>query len=365
MKIKGRAPLRAPESEGTMATYREFREQTKRRRRKRTLRRAAAFFVVVVIILSLAFVITNIIERMGWAEPESSSIAQPLPDENAPEATPEADAQTPAEQTGLPSSVLAPLPGNVDPGDLSWDTMGPVEQTLDYTVQTPDYRLIGLPENGIVDLSYFDRTVIVGDSVSTGWYIYDNPLKEHAFLCAYKSIGPNTLVNKSEVDGKDVGRGKEVAYDTIINSNPLRMYILLGANSLVHDGEAKEQAFIEYYKQMIDMFRQDLGPDVKIYIQSVTPVRPGIAQSGLNRDRIMRVNNQLAALALEKGCYFLNIFDLLADEDGNLREEYDGDGVHLKPAAYTEIANYMCTHTAWDPANPYLPGSPYYQAPAE
>ena len=332
-----------------MATYREFREQTERRRRKRTVRRAAAFAVVVVLILSLAFVITKIIEHFD-ADSETTSQSQ----------------STPASETGVPSSVLAPLPGEVQAEDRSWNTVGPVEQTLDYTVQTPDYRLIGLPENGIVDLSYFDRTVIVGDSVSTGWWAYETPLKPHAFICAYRSVGPDALVNKKEVDAKYVGREKENAYETIIGSNPKRMYILLGANSLVREGDAVEQSFLAYYGQLLDMFRQDLGPDVKIYVQSITPVRPGVEQPGLNRERIMRVNNKLAQLAMEKGCYFVNIYDALADENGDLREEYAAaDGVHLLANAYDVMSNYLCTHTAWAEDNPYLPGSPYYQAPAE
>lgn len=342
-----------------MATYREFREQTQRRRRKRAARRAVAFGVVIVLILGLAFLITRLIEHFDNEpqEPSSSQSQSADSDSTLPE----------SETPGVAAGVLAPLPGGVDPGDMSWNTVGPVQQTLDYTVQTPDYRLIALPENGIVDLKYFDRTVIVGDSVSTGWFSYPNPLKEHAFLCAYHNIGPNALVNKQELNGKHVGRDiMENAYDTIINSNPLRVYILLGTNSLVRAEDAAEDSFLAYYGQLLDMFRQDLGPDVKIYVQSVTPVRPGVTQPGLTRDRLMRVNNKLAALALEKGCYFLNIYDALADAEGNLSEEYAApDGVHLNQQAYQMLSYYLSTHTAWDPANPYLPGSPCYVAPTE
>jgi len=317
-----------------------------------------SFGAVVVLILGLAFVITRLIEHFDdKANEPSASQSQLVEDGSIP-----TDGETP----GVSAGVLAPLPGGADPGDMSWNTVGPVQQTLNYTVQAPDYRLIALPENGIVDLKYFDRTVIVGDSVSTGWWVYPNPLKEHAFICAYRNIGPNALVNKQELDAQYVGRSMENAYDTIINSNPLRVYILLGANSLVRAEDAAEDGFLAYYGQLLDLFRQDLGPDVKIYVQSVTPVRPGITQPGLTRDRLMRVNNKLAALALEKGCYFLNIYDALADEEGNLREDYAAaDGVHLNQQAYQMLSYYLSTHTAWDPANPYLPGSPCYVAPVE
>lgn len=347
-----------------MATYREFRQQTKRRRRKRAFRRALVFVLVVLIILGLAFAITKIIE--GFTEKDRDPAA---PGSSvSSDGTASSDAVLP-DETPSSSQVLAPLPGAVDPTDMSWNTVGPVEQTLNYTIQTPDYRLIALPENGIVDIKYFDRTVLVGDSVSTGWSgnVYSSsPLKDHAFVCAYKNIGPNALVNKSVLDGRTIGRGEEVGYDTIVNSKPLRVYILLGANSLVRDGEAQEKSFLAYYGQLLDMFKADLPPEVKIYVEAITPVRPGVKQPGLYKERIMRVNNQLAAIAMEKGCYFLNIYDLLADENGDLREDYAAaDGVHLKPDAYAAMAQYMMTHTVWDPSNPYLPGSPYYVAPAE
>mgnify|MGYP007019927285 FL=1 len=39
-------------------------------------------------------------------------------------------------------------------------------------------------------------------------------------------------------------------------------------------------------------------------------------------------------MALEKNCYFLNLWEVLADENGDLKAEYaQPDGYHLKPEA--------------------------------
>ena len=85
--------------------------------------------------------------------------------------------------------------------------------------------------------------------------------------------------------------------------------------------------------------------------QSVTPVRPEVAakkgHEGLNRDRLCRINDELAAVALEKNCYFLNLWEVLADENGDLKAEYaQPDGYHLKPEGYTAWVDYLCSHTA-------------------
>lgn len=335
-----------------MATYREFREQAKRRRRKRALRRMLVFVLAVLVILGLAFLITRLMKGGAPDGASGSSAAQSV-------SQPQSAASAP-ESGGAASQAPAPAQ---DPGDTSWNQMGPVEQTLNYSVNNPDYRLIALPENGVVDYTYFDRAVLIGDSVSQGWNIYESPMKAHAFVCAYKSIGPSAIVNKQTLDpGQGSGRGQEVGFDTIVNSQPKRMYILLGANALVRDGEAVEQSFLAYYSQMLDMFREAVGGEVKIYVESVTPVRPGVSQPGLYKERIERVNNQLAALAQEKGCYFVNLYEALADENGDLRAELAAaDGVHLKAEAYTVMAEYLARHTAYAADNPYLPGSPYYK----
>ena len=60
-----------------------------------------------------------------------------------------------------------------------------------------------------------------------------------------------------------------------------------------------------------------------------------------------RINDELAAIPPDKGCYSLNLWEALADENGDLKEEYaQPDGYHLKPAGYTAWVDYLCSHTA-------------------
>lgn len=338
-----------------MPTYREFREQVRRRKRKRALRRAAIFIVVVAAVAAAAYGAIRLLgdkhpgdpaEGQSVAQSQSTSQSQSMPEsQSTPQATPQTQAT--AAQTA------------------AWDTMQPLEKTLDQTVNSPDFRLLALPENGQVDMKYFDRTAILGDSVSQGWNVFGtSDMKEHAFVCAYKNIGPSQVVNNEVADpGQGSGREPEPIFDTIINSNPKRLYILLGTNALVRNDDAAEQSYLAYYSQMLDKFRESLGSEVAIYVQSVTPVRPGVKQPGLYRERIQRVNNELAKMAVEKGCYFINLHEVLADENGDLRADLAAqDGVHLNASAYPLVRDYLTTHTAYHPENPYLEGSPYYKA---
>lgn len=317
-----------------MATYREFREQVKRRRRRKFILRLSLLIVAAAAVCGVAFfALYTVLTGAGWAPGDGQLVTSGS-----------------GAVSGASQPASAPESGETGASEpaATWNTSTPVEPTLDQTISGADYRMLAVGANAAVDYSFFDRAAILGDSVSQGWNIYESPMKAHAFICAYKSIGPSAVVNKQTANpGEASGRGEENIYDTIINSKPLRLYILLGTNALVRDGEATEQSFLSYYGQMLDMFKADLGDEVDIYVQSITPVRPGASQPGLYKERIQRVNTQLAVMAREKGCHFVNIYEVLQDANGDLREDLAAaDKVHLNQNAYPIMAEYLATHTA-------------------
>ena len=335
-----------------MQTYREFYEQSRRRRRKRFIRRTLAVALVLLLIFGLAWMIVTLTGGDGEKDASSGMAVSTGADSQA------ASAQQTGEEGS--DSVLAPLPNMDGSGEntTTWNTMGPVEQTLDYTINQPDYRMIALPECGVVDTSYFNTATFVGDSLTQGLQLYTTGLP-NAHYCAYKGIGPSQIVNGTTAKKED--GTEEIPLDALVASQPDYVYILLGTNTLVNTGN--EEGFLAYYGQMIDLFQQNLAEGVKIYIQAIPPVRPEVVQSkaGLENGRIRTVNNSLAQLALEKGCYFVDLQECLADEEGNLRADYAAaDGIHMNPTGYQAWVDYLARHTAYDKRNPYLYGSPYY-----
>ena len=185
----------------------------------------------------------------------------------------------------------------------------------------------------------------VGDSLTQGMQLYDEGLP-NAMFCAYKGVGPNVIVNGAtcrRADGETA-----VPLEALTAQQPRAIYVLLGTNVLGRDTDYT--SFLTYYRLMLDMLAQTI-PNAKIYVQSITPVRPEVSSKenheGLNKERLCRINDELAAIALDKGCYYLNLWEALADENGDLKEEYaQPDGYHLKPAGYTAWVDYLCSHTA-------------------
>ena len=235
-----------------------------------------------------------------------------------------------------------------------WRTLGYSRQSsvtvlklADGVTTAMDFRLASMPatEAEPVDLSFFDSAVFLGDSLTQGMQLYDTGLP-NAHYCAYRGVGPNAVVNDTTCTRAD--GVEEIPLQALASYAPKSVYILLGTNVLTRDTDYS--SFLNYYGLMLDRIRSVL-PEADIYVQSITPVRPEVSaearHSGMYAERFIRVNNDLAALAVEKGCFFLDLWEVLADENGDLRAEYaQPDGYHLTPAGYAAWVSYLRTHVA-------------------
>lgn len=233
--------------------------------------------------------------------------------------------------------------------DNTWNTLQ-YAPTRPLTVQTLstgtttalDFRMAALPRTAPVEKSWFSQVSFVGDSLTQGMQMYDTGLPG-AMFCAYRGVGPNAIVNGTSCKRAD--GVAEVPLDALTAQQPKAVYLLLGTNVLGTDSDYT--SFLTYYRLMLDMISQAL-PNTKIYVQSITPVRPEVRKKspGLYKERLREINDALSAIALEKGCTFLNLWEALADENGDLIEEYaQPDGYHLLPAGYDAWVDYLCTHT--------------------
>ena len=208
--------------------------------------------------------------------------------------------------------------------DNTWNTASyavarqlTVQTLADSAATALDFRMAALPKSSTaVGKEWFNDVSFVGDSLTQGMQLYEEGM-QNAMFCAYKGVGPNVIVNGTTCKRTD--GVAEVPLEALTAQQPRAIYVLLGTNVLGRDTDYS--SFLTYYRLMLDMLSQTL-PNAKIYVQSITPVRPEVCQKsgheGLNRDRLCQINNELAAIALEKNCYFLNLWEVLADENGDL-----------------------------------------------
>ena len=187
-------------------TDRQRRQAARRRREMRRRRRRAAFLGTAAGILVLSGIITLILPKSvkGETEPE------------APAVTGTTQLVAPLPYAGTNSSDTS---GTVQ--TLNWGTVGPQQQSADtgYTYTATPQQSVQLGEFGRVSTSWFADAAFLGDSLTAGFCANEYNIDVGgALICGYRSISPNTIVNRTTVTSPD--RGEEVALDVLAANQP-------------------------------------------------------------------------------------------------------------------------------------------------
>lgn len=237
-----------------------------------------------------------------------------------------------------------------------WDSYtGEVQQTINLVDDyMPEMKMVQVTENRKVDLSYFNDAIFVGDSLADGFRVYASGLglgDTGAKYITRKSLSPKTFLQPGVKI--DVGGGPIDPWATIEQINPKKVYVTLGTNALM---AMDPETLIESYYQFIAMMKEK-APNALIYVTTITPVAAfkSFSEPRLAFDRIWQSNRLIAKMCYDEGLAMINLYDVLKDSSGYLREEISySDGIHLTPEGYGDWLEYLTTHTVYAPNSPYI-----------
>ena len=170
-----------------------------------------------------------------------------------------------------------------------------------------------------VDESYFDDALFIGDSRTVGLYDYTD-LPEHAdFLCETSL----TVYKVLEENFKGYGTVSE----TLARKQYGKIYIMLGINEL---GRGTTEDFMEQYTKVVDTIHE-LAPDAKIIMEANMRVSGEKSNSDaiFNNKNINARNNAIATLADNESIFYIDVNEVVCDENGDLKAEYTHDQIHL------------------------------------
>ena len=237
-----------------------------------------------------------------------------------------------------PEVTEAPISETPEPTE----TLTPVEASIDFTLAPPAEEIIEPPfspdlsEQEPVEDSFFDDTAFVGNSLVRGLELYGG-MQGGDFRAVTSTTVVNIGMNKS-VELKDGTQG--TLLQKLFEKQYGKIYILLGINEIGFEPDY----FAELYGELLDTIAEN-EPDADIYIMGLSPVtRTKAEEKVFTPERIAAYNEKLYALALDRECYYVDLMDALADEEGYLQEEKSVDGVHLTRSKYVEWADYLRTH---------------------
>ena len=131
---------------------------------------------------------------------------------------------------------------------------------------------------------------------------------------------------------------------------PKYLLLTFGLNGASKSISKGESYFKGCYKKLTDTVKK-ASPNTQIILQSCFPVAKNMDTDGYSIDYsqlnvyIDQLNLWASEFANENGYGYLNTSEILKNENGALRDEYQvGDGYHLTREAYEQILHYIRTH---------------------
>lgn len=214
-----------------------------------------------------------------------------------------------------------------------------------------------VPEGPLVQDTYFDDVVFLGDSRTDGLRLYSG-LKNGIFLCSTGAT-VESVFNKSV----ETVVGEMPLLDALALLDCGKIYIMLGINELGWNGT---ETFRTQSTELIRRIQTD-HPDAEIVIQSILPVSAKKDDEGryVNNGRIDEYNQVWMDLAEELDVAYLNVAEGVAGEDGLLPSDLCYDGVHLNKAGCRLWLDYLRTHAVGDIQDVIAPAAVETEAPAE
>lgn len=173
-----------------------------------------------------------------------------------------------------------------------------------------------------------EKIVFAGDSITDfydlgQYYQYDNKILVNSGVSGYKTTNIikkfKNLIEQHQAD---------------------KLFLMIGTNDL--GGGTDRDEVISNIKNIIEMTKSQ-SPDTKIYLESIYPVNLSKRSKNekRNNEDIRYINIQLKKYCEENDITYLEVYSLLADSNGELKDEYTEDGLHLNNAGYDVITSYL------------------------
>ncbi len=174
-----------------------------------------------------------------------------------------------------------------------------------------------------------DNFLFLGDSI-TDYY----PLEEYY---------DNLPVVNSGIAGNKTTDILNNMKTRVYQYNPTKVFLLIGTNDLDMVSENIVNTTFDNIKKIVKEIR-DNKSDATIYVESIYPVNSTLENNSVNNrtnKKIRTLNKKLSSYCDGEICNYINLFDDLTDEDGNLKEEYTEDGLHLNSLGYVVITREL------------------------
>lgn len=199
--------------------------------------------------------------------------------------------------------------------------------------------------NKVVRYRHLNRFVKKGQILFTGSSLMEQfPINE-----ILQNHGMNTVIYNRGIGGYTIPEMLESMEEQIFELEPSKIFINIGTNDISRPEETKEQ-LISDYREVLTQIKDRL-PQAKVYMMAYYPVNVQVAArqpwpdadkaAKLRLERLDESNKAVSELAQEFGYSYIDVNNGLTDDNGQTKEEYSIDGIHMWSDAYEVVFENM------------------------
>lgn len=189
------------------------------------------------------------------------------------------------------------------------------------------------PFANMVDESWYDNTLFIGDSRTIGLRDYAR-IGNAEYFC---SVGMSVF-NYESATAQDKNFERQALASLLSSKTYDKIFVNLGINEAGYP----ISSLMGSYKDLLDMIRQ-AQPDAVIILQGILNVSKNYAdgRSYFTPDNINTINDEIRALSDDSSIYYIDINAYFSDANGYLDPDRTIDGCHLTEDAYKEWITYI------------------------
>lgn len=186
---------------------------------------------------------------------------------------------------------------------------------------------------GEVEDSYFSDALFIGDSRTVGLFEYGGMEEITSFMARESTTIYDLFDDNERMDytPKNKMTTERTLGDLLSKAKFKKIYLSVGVNEL---GVPDTEDYYREYRKVLKRIHK-LQPDALLYVQGIMHVSKAMSRSDpvYNNTAIVQRNQAIATLANGRSIFYIDMNADLCDEDGNLRDDLTGDGIHLKASA--------------------------------
>ena len=153
---------------------------------------------------------------------------------------------------------------------------------------------------------------------------------------------PKKNVVNSGISGNTTQDILDDMKNRVYRYNPSQVFLLIGTNDLV-DKKLSIEDTENNVEEIIKNIKKKL-PKTKVYVESIYPINDSnddkidseMIKNRNNKD-IKEINKEIKKIAKKEKITYIDMYDELVDEDGDLSLDYTKEGLHLSDEGYEKV----------------------------